>query len=100
MSTRIRTTLLMALLTVLILLFGNMVGGSSGMMLAFVFAAVMNFGSYWFSDKITSGTNWFPERKVWACNKPSPWTNTRRPSFTGWFANWLMKRRFRFQGFT
>ena len=52
MSTRVRTTFLMALLTVLILLFGNMVGGRSGMILAFGFAVVMNFGSYWFSDKI------------------------------------------------
>ena len=52
MSTRLRTTFLMALLTVLILLFGNMVGGRSGMILAFGFAVVMNFGSYWFSDKI------------------------------------------------
>jgi heat shock protein HtpX len=42
----------MALLTVLILLFGNMLGGRSGMVLAFGFAVVMNFGSYWFSDKI------------------------------------------------
>ncbi|MCU0587878.1 MAG: zinc metalloprotease HtpX [Syntrophobacteraceae bacterium] len=52
MSTRLRTTFLMALLTVLILFFGSVVGGRSGMMLAFVFAVVMNFGSYWFSDKI------------------------------------------------
>ncbi len=52
MSTRIRTTLLMALLTVLILLFGNAVGGRSGMIFAFGLAVVMNFGSYWFSDKI------------------------------------------------
>jgi heat shock protein HtpX len=28
------------------------VGGRSGVVIAFVFAAVMNFGSYWFSDKI------------------------------------------------
>lgn len=52
MSTRVRTTMLMALLTVLILLFGNLLGGRSGMILAFGLAIVMNFGSYWFSDKI------------------------------------------------
>ncbi len=52
MSTRIRTTLLMALLTALIVLFGNAVGGRGGMIMAFGFAVVMNFVSYWFSDKI------------------------------------------------
>ena len=26
--------------------------GANGLMIAFLFAAVMNFGSYWFSDKI------------------------------------------------
>lgn len=52
MSTKIRTTLLMALLTALIVLFGNAVGGRGGMIMAFGFAVVMNFVSYWFSDKI------------------------------------------------
>ncbi len=52
METRIRTTLLLALLTVLILWIGRMLGGQSGMIIALVLAAVMNFGSYWFSDKI------------------------------------------------
>ena len=52
MSSRIRTTLLLALLTVLIIWIGGRFGGQSGMMIAFIFAAIMNFGSYWFSDKI------------------------------------------------
>jgi len=52
MSTRFRTTMLMALLTGLIVLMGRQLGGSNGMVLAFVLAAVMNIGSYWFSDKI------------------------------------------------
>jgi len=42
----------MALLTALIVLFGNAVGGRGGMIMAFGFAVVMNFVSYWFSDKI------------------------------------------------
>jgi heat shock protein HtpX len=47
-----KTFVLMALLTVLLVLVGNWLGGQGGMMLAFLFAIVMNFGTYWFSDKI------------------------------------------------
>ena len=48
----LRTTLLLGALTGLILLFGQYMGGQGGLVIAFVFAIVMNFGSYWFSDKI------------------------------------------------
>ncbi len=48
----IRTLLLMTLLTVLVIFIGNVLGGQSGMVMGFVLAAAMNFGSYWFSDKI------------------------------------------------
>ncbi len=48
----IRTVLLMTLLTVLLVLIGNLLGGQGGMIIGFLFAAAMNFGSYWFSDKI------------------------------------------------
>jgi heat shock protein HtpX len=48
----LRTTFLMALLTVLLVLAGGAIGGRSGMAFALVMAAVMNFISYWFSDKI------------------------------------------------
>jgi len=47
-----KTFLLMGLLTVLVVMVGNYFGGQGGMMMAFLFALVMNFGSYWFSDKI------------------------------------------------
>jgi len=47
-----KTVLLMALMTVLLVLVGGLLGGESGMIIAFLIAAVMNFGSYWFSDKI------------------------------------------------
>jgi heat shock protein HtpX len=43
---------LMALLTILLVLAGNALGGQGGAMLAFVLALVMNLGSYWFSDKL------------------------------------------------
>jgi heat shock protein HtpX len=52
METRVRTTLLLVLLTVLILWIGRMLGGQNGMIIALILAAVMNIGSYWFSDKI------------------------------------------------
>ncbi len=47
-----KTFMLMAIMTVLLVVVGNLIGGQSGMMIAFVMAVVMNFGSYWFSDKI------------------------------------------------
>ena len=47
-----KTGLLMIALTGLLLLIGNLLGGQVGMTFALVMAAVMNFGAYWFSDKI------------------------------------------------
>jgi heat shock protein HtpX len=52
MSNTLKTTLLLGLLTGVILWFGAFLGGSQGLVIAFLFAAIMNFGSYWFSDKI------------------------------------------------
>lgn len=52
MSNMLKTTLLLALLTALIMWIGQYLGGSQGLVVAFVFAVVMNFGSYWFSDKL------------------------------------------------
>jgi heat shock protein HtpX len=47
-----KTFLLMALMTILLVFVGRLIGGQNGMVMAFVFALIMNFGSYWFSDKI------------------------------------------------
>jgi heat shock protein HtpX len=52
MNNTLRTTLLLGALTALIVGIGQMLGGSQGAVTALVFAAVMNFGSYWFSDRI------------------------------------------------
>jgi len=49
---RLKTTLLLSLLTILMVLMGSAIGGKSGMVFAFFMAAAMNFFSYWFSDKI------------------------------------------------
>ncbi len=48
----IKLVFLMTLMMVLFLFVGYLLGGNSGMAIAFMFALVMNFGSYWFSDKI------------------------------------------------
>jgi heat shock protein HtpX len=52
MKNAFKTTILLAALTVLIMLVGQMLGGRGGMEVAFIFALAMNFFSYWFSDKI------------------------------------------------
>jgi heat shock protein HtpX len=48
----LKTALLLGTLTGLLLIFGQLLGGQSGMVIALVFAAVMNFSAYWFSDKL------------------------------------------------
>jgi len=48
----LRTTILLGALTGIIMAMGQWLGGTHGMTIAFIFAVVMNFGSYWFSDKI------------------------------------------------
>jgi heat shock protein HtpX len=52
MQNTLKTTLLLGLLTGLILWFGGYAGGQGGIMIAFIFAMMMNLGAYWFSDKI------------------------------------------------
>jgi heat shock protein HtpX len=52
MPNGLKTALLLGILSALLLGLGEMLGGAGGLMTAFVFAAAMNMGSYWFSDKI------------------------------------------------
>jgi heat shock protein HtpX len=52
MGNRIRTTILLAVMTALIIWIGQYFGGQQGMIMALLIAAGMNFFSYWFSDKI------------------------------------------------
>ncbi len=52
MPNGLKTALLLGGLSALLLALGEVLGGANGLVLAFVFAAVMNLGSYWFSDKI------------------------------------------------
>jgi heat shock protein HtpX len=48
----LRTTFLMALMTVLVMFAGRAIGGQNGMLTALLLAGIMNFVTYWFSDKI------------------------------------------------
>lgn len=48
----LKTFMLLSALTVLFLIIGGVIGGQRGMVTAFFFAVVMNFFSYWFSDKV------------------------------------------------
>ena len=63
-----KTFMLMALMTVLVVLVGQWLGGQSGMIMAFLFAVVMNFGSYWFSDKIV--LRMYNAKEVSAADQP------------------------------
>ncbi len=52
MSNIFKTTLLLTVMTLLLMLAGRALGGQNGMLMALIFAAIMNFVSYFFSDKI------------------------------------------------
>jgi heat shock protein HtpX len=52
MANGLKTALLLGVLSGLLLLIGDVLGGSNGLVIAFGIAAAMNFASYWFSDKI------------------------------------------------
>ena len=52
MANGIKTVLLLGLMSGVLLALGELLGGANGLVIAFVLAAVMNLGSYWFSDKL------------------------------------------------
>lgn len=52
MMNQLKTVVLLGLLTALLLWVGQLLGGMSGLTIAFIFVVIMNFGAYWFSDKI------------------------------------------------
>ena len=67
-----RVAILLAALTALFLVLGAALGGKSGMMIALIFAAGMNFFSYWQSDKL-----------VLAAYRAKPVTRAQAPEFYG-----------------
>ena len=52
MANALKTTLLLGLMSGVLLVLGETLGGSRGLVMAFGVAVLMNFVSYWFSDKI------------------------------------------------
>lgn len=52
MTSQIKTMLLLALLSGIIIILGGLLGGRTGVIIAFAIAIFMNIGSYWYSDKI------------------------------------------------
>ncbi len=52
MNNTLKTAVLLGALTGLLILIGDYFGGRQGMVVAFGFAFLMNFGAYWFSDRI------------------------------------------------
>lgn len=52
MTSQLKTLLLMAGLSAVLIVMGSALGGRQGIIIALVFAVIMNIGSFWFSDKI------------------------------------------------
>jgi heat shock protein HtpX len=69
MSNAVKTVLLLGAMSAVFLILGETLGGTQGLMLGFVFAAITNFASYWFSDKIVlrmySATQVGPESRLY-----------------------------------
>ncbi len=63
-----RTGLLLAALTALFLAIGYLIGGRSGMVIAFIFAAATNLFAYWNSDKMVLGL--YGAREVGRADEP------------------------------
>lgn len=68
MSSIVRTTLLLGGLTGLLLLIGGAFGGRGGMFICLILSVLMNFGAYWYSDKIVLST--YHAREVGPENAP------------------------------
>jgi heat shock protein HtpX len=49
----LKTAALLAVLAVLFVVIGDLIGGTDGMLIAFGFACVLNLGAYWFSGAVT-----------------------------------------------
>ncbi|MBI2027077.1 MAG: zinc metalloprotease HtpX [Deltaproteobacteria bacterium] len=52
MGNRLKTTVLLASLTAFLVFLGGLFGGETGMIFCFILSLVLNFFSYWYSDKI------------------------------------------------
>ncbi|MCM2357148.1 MAG: zinc metalloprotease HtpX [Geobacteraceae bacterium] len=73
---RLKTTLLLTCLTLLMVAMGSAIGGKTGMVFAFFMAGAMNFFSYWFSDKIV--LKMYGAREITELENPSFYGMVRR----------------------
>jgi heat shock protein HtpX len=69
MAGRFKTILLLGLLTSVILVMGQYLGGRGGLAVALALALVMNLGSYWYSDRIV--LNMYKARELSASEAPA-----------------------------
>ena len=76
MSNVFKTALLLAVLTAMLVLIGGAIGGRNGMLIALIFAFVMNFVSYWWSDKIVLAM--YGARPVDEASAPDLYSMVRR----------------------
>jgi heat shock protein HtpX len=74
----LKTVVLLTFLTVLLVFVGGAIGGRSGMTIAFAMALVMNFVSYWFSDKIV--LRMYSAQPVTEAQEPELYGSVRRLS--------------------
>jgi heat shock protein HtpX len=72
----LKTAFFLTLLTLLLIFIGRILGGNSGMIIALVFAAILNLGSYWFSDKIV--LRMYRAQKIEESDNPSLYRLVRR----------------------
>lgn len=75
---RLKLFFLLTCLTLLLVTMGSAIGGQSGMFIAFVLACVMNFFSYWYSDKII--LKMYKAREVSELDNPTLYRMVRRLS--------------------
>jgi heat shock protein HtpX len=74
----LKTVVLLTFMTVLLVFVGGAIGGRSGMIIAFGMALVMNFVSYWFSDKIV--LSMYRAQPVTEAQAPDLYASVRRLS--------------------
>jgi len=72
MGNQIKTTMLLTVLTLLIVMAGRVIGGQGGMIIALVLAGGMNFFSYFYSDKMV--LKMYKAREVNRNEAPQLWT--------------------------
>jgi heat shock protein HtpX len=72
---RLKTLVLLSTLTALLLWAGHAMAGQGGLMMALVFATLMNFGAYWWSDKIV--LRMFGAREVTEAQAPALYSLVR-----------------------